>query len=259
VRWGPADLHDLPAFLDRGCHVRRTERKVRFASRARLEMGAIWTSWTAAIAGLLGAWLGGWRLGAALATGIGAAVLGLFAAIPWAPVTGRARWLTCAGFAASGAAVAAGVLAAAGAADPVRLGVCSAVLVGVMLLVSVDLPGMTPLYASAINTRRGAPAIDLDVDRCTGAGECVQVCPRDVLAMDGRRRKVEIARPDDCVSCGACVVQCPEDALRFRYPDGRIVEPRTIRTTRLNLLGDRTIPAREAERSAFGKRPGRHS
>jgi len=41
--------------------------------------------------------------------------------------------------------------------------------------------------------------------------------------------------------CGACIVQCPSDALRFRRPDGRVVEPETIRTTRLNLLGSRSI------------------
>jgi NAD-dependent dihydropyrimidine dehydrogenase PreA subunit len=83
--------------------------------------------------------------------------------------------------------------------------------------------------------------IELVAERCTGAGDCVQVCPRDVLAMTGRRRKVEIRNPDRCIQCAACIVQCPEDALRFRYDDGGVVEAPTIRRTRLNLLGRRRI------------------
>jgi hypothetical protein len=36
-------------------------------------------------------------------------------------------------------------------------------------------------------------------------------------------------------------VQCPEDALRFRYDDDRVVEAATIRQTRMNMLGRRTV------------------
>jgi ferredoxin len=59
--------------------------------------------------------------------------------------------------------------------------------------------------------------------------------------MDGHRRKVEIRRADDCIQCGACIVQCPEDALRFRYDDDRVVEAATIRQTRMNMLGRRSV------------------
>ena len=51
----------------------------------------------------------------------------------------------------------------------------------------------------------------------------------------------EIVEPGNCVQCGACIVQCPEDALLFRYNDGRVVEPATIRSTRMNLAGQRRI------------------
>jgi NAD-dependent dihydropyrimidine dehydrogenase PreA subunit len=73
------------------------------------------------------------------------------------------------------------------------------------------------------------------------AADCVQVCPRDVLKLNGARRKVEINKPDQCIECGACIVQCPEDALRFAYDDGSVVEADTIRTTRLNMLGRRSV------------------
>jgi ferredoxin len=59
--------------------------------------------------------------------------------------------------------------------------------------------------------------------------------------MDGKRRVVTIVRPGQCIQCGACVVQCPESALRFRYADGSVVEADTIRRTRMNMVGKRTI------------------
>ncbi|HHO53844.1 MAG TPA: ferredoxin family protein [Deltaproteobacteria bacterium] len=107
-----------------------------------------------------------------------------------------------------------------------------------------DLAGTTPWNASGVIKRHERPTLELLEDACTGAADCVMVCPRDVLAMQGRRQKVAIVRPDDCVHCGACVVQCPSDALRFRLGDGRVVEPATVRSTRLNLLGRRAIEVR---------------
>ena len=112
-------------------------------------------------------------------------------------------------------------------------------------MLSVDLAGTTPWYGSYINQFRNPGQVDLVESRCTGAAECVQVCPRDVLQMNGQRRKVEIARPEQCIQCGACVVQCPQDALRFRYQDGAVVEAPTIRRTRMNMVGRRTVPVQE--------------
>jgi NAD-dependent dihydropyrimidine dehydrogenase PreA subunit len=110
---------------------------------------------------------------------------------------------------------------------------------------SLDLTGTTPWYPGTINSFRNRFDIELVENRCRGAAECVQVCPRDVLEMNGRRRKVVVARPEACIRCGACIVQCPEDALRFRFSDGRVVEPASVRSTRLNLLGRRTVPVAE--------------
>jgi NAD-dependent dihydropyrimidine dehydrogenase PreA subunit len=131
------------------------------------------------------------------------------------------------------------VLVGGGAsAHHVLVGVASA---AAMAILSIDLAGTTPWYGSYINTFRNRAQIELVADRCTGAADCVQVCPRGVLEMNGAVRKAEIVRPDDCIQCGACIVQCPTDALRFRYDDGRIVEPATIRRTRMNMVGRRTV------------------
>ena len=87
----------------------------------------------------------------------------------------------------------------------------------------------------------GAPHIDLVEERCNGSADCVLVCPRDVLEMNGPRRKVEIANPDRASSAARASCSAPTDALRFRYDDGRVVEASTIRRTRLNMLGRRTV------------------
>jgi NAD-dependent dihydropyrimidine dehydrogenase PreA subunit len=245
TRWGPARLEDLPAFLERGRRVHRRERFMRFPLWERLEMAVMWTVPMILFVAPLVWWLGGAGLMAVAVALIASTVFGLFAALPWLRVKGRARWLTFGAFAAAGFAVGAGLLALAGAASPGHLAWVGAAAAGAMACVSIDLAGTTPWYSSDINASRNPVHIELVESRCTGAAECVQVCPRDVLEMNGSRRKVEIARPDQCIQCGACIVQCPEDALRFRYDDGRVVEPGTIRTTRMNMLGRRTVALRD--------------
>lgn len=166
---------------------------------------------------------------------------GIFAALPWLIVTGPKRWLTFGAFAAIGFGVGAGVLAALGSATSAHLWLAAGIAIVATGVLSVDLAGTTPWYGSYINRFHNPALVDLVETRCTGAAECVQVCPRNVLEMNGHRRKVEIKRPEQCIQCGACIVQCPEDALRFRYDDGRIVEAATIRRTRMNMVGQRIV------------------
>ncbi len=239
--WGPARLEDLPEFLERGRKVKRSHRFMRFPLWERLEMAVMWALPMALIAIVVAGFAESWSVGLAAGGMVVATVAMIFAFLPWLAVTGGRRWLTFGGFGAAGFATGAGVLALAGplaAADLVALGVACG---GAMLILSIDLTGTTPWYPSTINSFRNQYAVSLDDGRCTGAAECVQVCPRNVLQMNGRRRTVEIARPGACIRCGACIVQCPSDALRFRFDDGRIVLPATVRRTRLNLLGRRTV------------------
>ncbi|MCA9772839.1 MAG: 4Fe-4S binding protein, partial [Myxococcales bacterium] len=240
-RWGPARLEDLPAFLDRGRGVHKEERFMRFPLWERLEMGTMWALPTATIAGVVLGLLGGWRLGVVVAVVVTAVISAIFAAIARVPIWGSRRWWTFGGGAVGGFALGAGLLALWGAASPFTLGLLGTACVVAMGVLSVDLAGTTPWWPSYVNTDANRYDLELLEDRCTGAAECVLVCPRDVLAMDGHRRKVAIVHGDACIRCGACIVQCPEDALRFRFADGRVVEPETVRRTKLNLLGRRTV------------------
>jgi len=240
--WGPARLEDLPEFLDRQQRPRKRHRSMRFPLWERLEMALTW-----ALPMALGAFIALSLLVevkvAAVAAGV--IVLGVgavFAALRWLPVTGGRRWLTYGSLAVVTFAAGGGGLVALGDARPAALawlgGAC-ALAAGVL---SMDLTGTTPWYPGTINSFRNRFDVELVPERCTGAAECVQVCPRDVLKMDGRQRKVVLARPEACIRCGACIVQCPEDALQFRFSDGHVVEPARVRSTRVNLLGRRTLP-----------------
>jgi NAD-dependent dihydropyrimidine dehydrogenase PreA subunit len=241
-RWGPARLEDLPEFLDRQRRPSREQRAMRFPLWERLEMALTWAVPMAlATLAILGMVLE-LRLAAVAASVIVLGVGAVFAGLPWFPVTGRRRWWTYTALALATFGAGSGALSALGDARPAASAALAITCIVAAGILSVDLEGTTPWHPSTISSFHNDFEIELVEDRCTGAAECVQVCPREVLKMDGRRRKVVLARPEACIRCGACIVQCPEDALQFRFSDGRVVEPASVRSTRLNMLGRRTVP-----------------
>ena len=58
--------------------------------------------------------------------------------------------------------------------------------------------------------------IYFDPDKCTGAWDCVQVCPVGCWAEDQEFGKAIHQRPESCIACGACALQCPEMAIELR-------------------------------------------
>ncbi len=237
--WGPAHLEDLPDVLDRAGRVPVADRRVRFGLRDRAEMTTVWAWPMALIGGGIGFAVGGVPLAAAVVAAMVAITCAVFALVGRVPLSGPWRFATLGVVASIGFAGVLVLMEASTAVDTRELVLIGAAAATTAGLLAVDLPGTTPWYPSAM--AKDTFTVELLSDVCTGAADCVTVCPRGVLRMNGHLRKVEIVEPDLCIQCGACIVQCPEDALRFRRPDGRVVEPETIRTTRLNLLGSRTI------------------
>jgi len=108
----------------------------------------------------------------------------------------------------------------------------------VILMLSLDLMGSTPVYKSGLHEDR-LFSVSLEQSKCRGAGFCQDVCPRDCYRVDKEKHSATIPKAGLCVQCGACIVQCPFDALSFRSPDGRVISPDTIRKYKLNLMGKR--------------------
>jgi len=54
--------------------------------------------------------------------------------------------------------------------------------------------------------------LELFPERCTGCGRCLEVCPHEVFAGNGKT--VRIVDRDRCIECGACMMNCPFDAIR---------------------------------------------
>lgn len=110
----------------------------------------------------------------------------------------------------------------------------------IVLLISIDLMGSTPVYKSGLHEDRFLK-VNLDEEKCSGCGICENVCPRNCYDMDKDRHIAVIPRANRCVQCSACIVQCPFDALYFESPKGEIVHPEIIRKFKLNLLGKRLV------------------
>lgn len=53
--------------------------------------------------------------------------------------------------------------------------------------------------------------ITVDVEKCTGDGECVDVCPVEVFELqDG---KAVAVNEEECLGCESCVEVCEADAI----------------------------------------------
>jgi DNA-directed RNA polymerase subunit D len=65
------------------------------------------------------------------------------------------------------------------------------------------------------------PSITVDPQKCESSGDCVKVCPRDVLGIkDG---KLEVVNLEDCILCGACVDACIRDAISIKGDDTKFI------------------------------------
>ena len=53
--------------------------------------------------------------------------------------------------------------------------------------------------------------LQLDENKCTGCGMCLDVCPHEVFKLYGKH--IVIQNRDACMECGACSLNCPPDAI----------------------------------------------
>jgi len=56
--------------------------------------------------------------------------------------------------------------------------------------------------------------------RCDGCGQCVDICPSDIMHIDTDIRRAYNIEPDMCWECYSCVKACPHNAISVRgYAD----------------------------------------
>lgn len=53
-------------------------------------------------------------------------------------------------------------------------------------------------------------AANVDKDKCSGCGPCVESCPVEAIKIENN---VAVVDADTCIDCGACVDACPSQAL----------------------------------------------
>jgi NAD-dependent dihydropyrimidine dehydrogenase PreA subunit len=255
IVFGPVYARDLPPYLATG---RKTNemRQVCFPLLSRLEMAVAWAFPISVIGGVILAidWL---HLLLPFVTLVWGVAFALFALFPWLfrrvwpaaehapgwmrylivfdPSIRRNLVVWLAFVAGLGAHVYSG-----GTWNTSHLMGWSLAALFLVLLISMDMAGNTPIYKSGLHEDRRLRVV-LDSEACRGRVMCWEVCPKNCYIIDTSIHKAVIALPDACVQCGACIVQCPEDALAFVDPAGQRISPETIRKYKLNMLGRRTI------------------
>jgi len=258
VIWGPVYAKDIPAFLENKLKKTSRMREVEFPLTQRLEMAMAWAFPISLILALIVIPL--WRSALLPVTFLvwGLSFL-LFVSFPlysrWLSPRGRRIGFIFFDFGRGGFQLLLwGILILGVTVYSIIAGNFAAgfifrwsfISLLIVLLLSLDVLGSTPVYKSGLHEDR-LLHVSLDGDKCKGAGLCEQVCPRNCYEVDRNRNSANMPRADRCVQCGACIVQCPFDALCFESPEGKIITPETLRRSKLNLIGRRLVKIRGSE------------
>ena len=76
---------------------------------------------------------------------------------------------------------------------------------------------------------------ETDKERCTGCGQCVEICPVQVIKMEG---DFPVIDKDWCIGCGVCAVPCPASAVKLvRKSD--VVPPKDFKELHEQILRER--------------------
>ncbi len=57
-------------------------------------------------------------------------------------------------------------------------------------------------------------SIKIDKERCVSCGQCIEVCPGNLIKRDPDGKSV-IRRPEDCWGCTSCLKACAFHAIAF--------------------------------------------
>jgi NAD-dependent dihydropyrimidine dehydrogenase PreA subunit len=252
VYWGPVRANDIPAFIKDKLEKSPEMREINFPLMQRIEMAVAWAFPISVILTLFTIPL--WREAVLpLIFLVWALSLLIFVSFPlcskWLGPEGKRMGFILFDFGRGGfqlilwgVVILALIIYSIAVGDfrwwfIVRWGFVTSIIV---VLLSIDLMGSTPVYKSGLHEDRLLKII-VDGTKCKGVALCEGVCPRNCYEVDKDRHIATIPGASRCVQCGACIVQCPFDALYFKSPKGGIITPETVRRYKLNLIGRRLV------------------
>jgi NAD-dependent dihydropyrimidine dehydrogenase PreA subunit len=76
---------------------------------------------------------------------------------------------------------------------------------------------------------------ETDKEQCTGCGACVEICPVNVVKMEG---DFPVIDKDWCIGCGVCAIPCPASAVKLvRKSDA--IPPKDFKELHREILRER--------------------
>ena len=76
---------------------------------------------------------------------------------------------------------------------------------------------------------------ETDQEKCTGCGQCVDICPVQVIKMEG---DFPVVDKEWCIGCGVCAVPCPSSAVKLVRKSGAI-PPKDFKELHQEILRER--------------------
>jgi NAD-dependent dihydropyrimidine dehydrogenase PreA subunit len=58
--------------------------------------------------------------------------------------------------------------------------------------------------------------VDIDQERCTGCGVCVDMCPKEILFIDKKTGKCAVTDENKCDRLAGCEMACPANAIKIK-------------------------------------------
>ena len=78
---------------------------------------------------------------------------------------------------------------------------------------------------------------ETDRERCTGCGQCVEICPVQVIRMEG---DFPVVDREWCIGCGVCAIPCPAAAVKL-VRRTHAIPPRDFRELHEQILKERNF------------------
>jgi len=84
---------------------------------------------------------------------------------------------------------------------------------------------------------------ETDRERCTGCGQCVKICPVNVIQMEG---DFPVVDQEWCIGCGVCAIPCPSSAIKLvRKSDA--IPPKDFRELHTEILKQRRFDSQKPQ------------